>query len=367
MRKSLAALVFAIMLSGSWAMAGDAEANAELAKALASEKEKDYRSAGDFYMAAQLQADSPAIKSNALLSAAKAYRAAGLRGKEFDCIERLIKGHPGKFSFGEAVEREYQIADDYFAGHRDLPFSWLPFVKDEDKSIEIYEAALKNAPCAASAPEARLRLGRLYLDAGKADKAIACFKETIKLHPDTSAAKYASLELCNTLLQLSRRGDGDGKYSALALEAFDQFSANYPKATEKGWVDRSRVEVKNVIAKRINGLAEYYHRMGKDEVAERYLSQVIKDYPHSEPVNRSEDLLAQIDQSYNIAPGRKAFMPEPRFYKNAQLPSQESPVIVVPENSDGKWLLPIRDLKYGVKSDSRQEAPSKRNLNDEAL
>jgi len=341
------------------AAAGDVEANAEIAKAVAAEKAGDLRAAADLYMAAHLQADSATIKTNCLFAAAKDFRLSGQLYKEFDCIERLINGHPGKFSYTEAIEREYQIGDEYFVGYRDVPFSFLPFIKDEDKCADIYEAALKNAPCSEKAPETRLRLGRLYIERQKVDKAIKCFKDTVKLHPDTSAAKYASLELCSALLQLSRHGDGDGKYATQALEAFEQFLTAYPNDPAKGWVERARAEVKGIIAKRLNGLAAYYHRVGKDEVAERYLTQVIKEYPGTEPVNTSEDMLAGIDQSYKIAPDRKEFMQEPRFYQRQPIPAQIEPVIEVPENSDGKWLLPIKDLKYGIKSDSRDEPPKK--------
>ncbi len=360
MLKTLSTIALAALLALGQAYADDAEANAKVEKAIAAEKAGDFRSAADLYMDAQLLADTPTLKSNSIRAAAKNYRAAGLLAKEQDCIERLIKGFPGKISYTEAIEREYQIGDEYFAGHRDIPFSWLPFVKDENKCVEIYESALRNAPCSEHAPNTRLRLGRIYIDDQKPDKAIACFKDTMKLHPETPAAKYAALELCSTLLQLSRKGDGDGKYSSQALEAFEQFLSKYPKDPERPWVERAREEVKGIIAKRLNGLAAFYHRLGKDEVAERYLTQVIKEYPSTEPVNRSEDMLAKIDESYKIAPGRKDYMPEPRFYKNSQLPSQEAPIIEVPENSDGKWLLPIKDLKYGIKSDSRDKQPPKK-------
>ncbi len=343
------------------------KAREAISKAMSFEKSGKFYEAADAYMDAHLYSESQAVKSNSLIAAAKNYRLAGQRNKEFDCLERLMKAHPGKFDYKNAIDREYQIGDEFFEGHRDTIFSWIPFIKNENKCVPIYEAALKNAPCSERAPETRLRLGRLYLDAQDHDKAIKCFKDTIKLHPETRAAKYASLELCNTLLQLSRKGDGDGKYASQAIEAFDEFLAAHPKDPECKWVSRSKDEVKGIIAKRLNGLAEYYHRLGKDEVAERYLTQVIKDYPTTEPVNKSEDLLASIDQSYKIAPDRKDYAPEPRFYQRGPMGKQEAPVIVVPENSDGKWLLPIKDLNYGVKSDSRQELKPKGKPDNDSL
>ncbi len=366
----LATTIALTALTLSCAFANDDEANAAIDAANALEKDGSYRSAAGKYMDARLLADSAIIKANCLKAAANAYRKAGQFYEEFKCVEGLVKGYPGKFSYTEAVEREYQIGDEFFNGHRDTPFSWLPFVKDGNKCAEIYEAVLKNAPCSERAPETRLRLGRIFLDEQKPDKAMECFRDTIKLHPGTNAAKYASLELCQTLLILSRRGDGDGKYANQALEAFDQFIENNPKAPERAWVERAKAEVKGIIAKRLNGLAAYYHRVGKDEVAERYLTQVIKDYPNTEPVNNSEDMLAEIDESYRIPPDRKDYMPEPRFYKKEKLPNQDAPVMVVPENSDGKWLLPIRDLRYGIKSDSRDGRPrpdEKEKLSNERL
>jgi hypothetical protein len=36
-----------------------------------------------------------------------------------------------------------------------------------------------------------------------------------------------------------------------------------------------------------------------------------------------------------------------QLYDRANIPVQASPVLIVPENSGGKWLLPIRDLELG--------------------
>jgi hypothetical protein len=36
------------------------------------------------------------------------------------------------------------------------------------------------------------------------------------------------------------------------------------------------------------------------------------------------------------------------------IPIEDADLLITPENSDGKWLFPIRDLKKDVKTDSRE-------------
>ena len=263
------------------AMADDAEANTLFTEGRALEKQEKFRRAAGRYMDARLMADSPVLKGNALIAAARAYRKAGLYGDEFDCLQKLIKEHLGGIDFAQVVDREYKIGDEFFKGHRDVAVSWLPFIKKGDRTMEIYEAALKNAPCSAQAGESRLRLARMYIDEQKPDDAIRHLNETAKLYPGSESAQYASLELSSLLLQMAERGDGDNSYSRQAIEAFDNYLKTYPDSPEVPWVKKAREKVLNLMAKRIHAVGAYYHRTGQDEIAERYLADVVKNYSNT--------------------------------------------------------------------------------------
>lgn len=361
------AFVFIVASFVFCADADDEQANKAFVDARSFEKNEDFSGAAKAYKAAQIYADDPVLKANALMGAARAYRKEKQYGDEFDCLEKLAKEHLNRVNFTQLVDRQFEIADAYFAGHRDTLLSWLPFLTKENRCIEIYEEALRNAPCSEKAPDARLRLGRLYLDEQRSQDAIEQFKETIKLYPGTEPARYAFLELCNTYLQLSRKGDGDGAYAKLALESLDEFLGKYPEDPEAPWARRAREEVHSTIAKRLHGIGTYYHRMGKDEIAERYLAKVVRDYSNSVDSEASEKLLAKIDKTYEPPSGdiprRKHEVP---VYKRSRIPDEKSPVMVVPENSGGKWLLPVRNLKSDIRRDSREKLPEKA-FDDDAL
>ena len=125
-------------------------------------------------------------------------------------------------------------------------------------------------------------------------------------------------------------------------------------------------EINTLDAKRMHGLGAYYHRTGRDDLAERYLARVIRDHGETEDAKPSERLLAQIDEDYTPpppdAPRKEKYV---HTFKRNTIPIERNPSLVVPENSDGKWLLPIRDLKADIHLDSNKDVPERMVNKDE--
>ena len=326
--------------------ATDREANEYYIQGRAKEKDSSYRRAASRYKDAHFMAKSSILRGNMLIAAARAYRKAELYGEEFDCLERLIQEHLSEINFTQIVDREYAIGDLFFAGHRDQLVSWIPFIKEKDRTTEIYEAALKNAPCHRQAGETRLRLSRIYIDDQKTKDAVRHLREIPKLHPGSDSAKYAMLELCSLLHQMAERGDGDGSYSRQTIEACDNYLAAFPKSKETPWVYRTRQKALNGIAARKYAVGTYYYRRGKPELAEKYLADVVKNYSNTESAAPSETLLAKIDEEFEVVPGRKRrYRPYKEAVVKTLIPAEDEPIMVTPEFSGNRWLLPVRNLR----------------------
>lgn len=338
--------------------ASDREANEFFVQGRAKEKEASYRSAASRYMDGHFHAESSILRGNLLIAAARAKRKAKLYGEEFDCLERLVKEHLSEINFTQIVDREYAIGDLFFAGHRDQVVSWIPFIKEKDRTIEIYEAALKNAPCHSRAGETRLRLSRIYIDDQKTTEAIRHLREIPKLHPKSDSAKYAMLELCSLLYQMAERGDGDGSHSRQTIEACDNYLAAFPKSSEVPWVYKTRQKALNGIAARKHAVGTYYYHRGKPELAEKYLADVVKNYSNTESAAASETLLAKIDEEFEAVPGRKhRYRPYKETVVQIPIPNEDEPIMVTPEFSDNRWLLPVRNLKKSPAVDAKTVTP----------
>ncbi len=340
-----------IFLSLSFCLTAENTASSEKFQAgLKKLKAGEYVKAADKFLDAEYLARNVSMKAAAAKEAMKAYRKVNLLYKEFTIIERLLNSYPAEVDFGKLVEREYEICDKYYKGHRDPEFwslRWIPWLVGPDRSEEMLAKALKHAPFAKSAPQAKLRLAVLQLEGGKVKAGLKQLRELIKDYPKSKYCKFAYLELGNALFELSKTGDGDGKYNSEALSVFEKFIKTYPKAAELGWIEKCLLRSKDIQAKRLLGIAKFYNRIGRIAPAERYLNDILVKYPDSKSADMSEEILAKIDKSYTPEGFRPALESRYQKYDLIPIPAQTSRIILVPENSNGKYLLPIRDL--GIK------------------
>ena len=349
--KGKATLFFAFILAGllSFSVSGDdKEANTAFLKARELEKEGKYQRAASYYKDAQHLADSLAIKGNSLIAASRNFRKAELYGEEFDCLNSLVQDHLTGIDFSRVVERMYRIGDLYFQGHRDTPVAWLPFLKKEDRTIEVYEAALKFAPCMPDSAETRLRLARLHIDSQNIKRAMFHLTEISKLHAGTRAAHDAILELASILFQLAKNGDGDNAYSRRTLEVLDEFEEKYPASEEMPWVRKHRQLVLDFIAGRLDAIGSFYQKIGRKDTAGQYYADVVKNYADTRQAAKTEEKLAKIEKDYKIPAKRPVY--KPYTYSIGFDPDVEeaTPVKTAPEESNNRWLLPVRDYKKSI-------------------
>ncbi|MDD5727703.1 MAG: outer membrane protein assembly factor BamD [Victivallales bacterium] len=337
-------------------MEADIKVNEKFQAGLKKFQDGDYVSAADKFLDAEFLARNIDMKAQAAKEAMLCYRKANLLYKEFEMIEKLLNCYPAQVDFAVLVDREYDICDKYYQGHRDPEFwslRWIPWLEGPDHSKEMIGKALKHAPFSQKAPEAKLRLAVLFIEDGDTMKGLDQLRELVKDYPDSKYCKYAYLELGNALFQLSKTGDGDGKYNNEALSVFKAFKEKYPKAAEIGWVDKCLLRSKDIQAKRLLGIAKFYKRIGRTAPAERYLNDILMQYPDSKSAEASEEILSEMDKAYVPEGFRPPLENRYQQYDVIPIPSQTSRIIMVPENSDGKHLYPIRDL--GIKREKDED------------
>ncbi len=357
-------LLAVLLLSFGWTLAaGDAEARVSFDQGAAKEKAGDFKGAAADYKEAEHWADDTVLKVNALQKAAACYGKANLMYKEFECLESLLNAFPSSVDFPATVQREYELATKFYQGRRDIVYWWLPWVKDKDRSKETFEAVLRHAPFAKFAPEMRLRLGKIYIEDNKIDEAIRTFRDIVKMHPRSQEAKFAEFELASIFIQKARRGDGDGTYVRQAQEMLRKIIEKYPGDPEVGWAKETLGEADDISAKRLYGLASFYHRRDKDDAAQRYLEEIVTGYPDNRVSDSAETMLADLNQEYKPS-GVERKGNYVVTYKPEKMPDEKDKILVVPENSNGKWMLPIEDLGLGNK-DAKQDAASTELLKPE--
>ena len=333
--------------------ADDAAATAVYLEGKAAYDAGEYYKAGGKFEDSELLADSPAIKANSVLARIASYRMCDLPYREFLAIEQLLKEYPEYADFVALVHREYALADAYYNGAREPAYwalRWIPWLDGPDKSVEIFNAALGHAPFAEEAANARLRLAYLYDQEGKIPQSLDELRRLIREYPESPECKYAYLALGDGLFQLARSGDGDGRYNREAQEVFLKFQERYPDAPENDWVKRHLLQIRDIQAARLYEIAGFYERSGRKEAAERYLARVLTEYPDSESADVSEAMLVELDRA--IVPEDFRPAPESRLpvYRSYELPREATRLLIAPERSNRKYLLPVYNLQNDVRA-----------------
>lgn len=312
--------------------------------------------AGEYYDAAQkfeesfFMADSAVVRANSLLAKIGAYRMCGLHYREFQAIEMLLERYPEYADCNALIKREFEIAELFRTGTREPAFwalRWVPWLKDEDRTAEVYSAALKRAPFAPEAAKAHMNLALYYEFDGQTAKSLAELRKILKDHPASPESKYARLALANGLFELSKRGDGDSRLVNEAVAEFREFIRLYPDATadELAFANQAIAKARDIQAVRLCEIAEFYRKNGRSEASERYLSQVMSKFPDSISAPEAEKKLTEMSENY--LPGNFPARPEPRMpeLRSYSIPQEAELVLISPLEGKNSYLLPVPDLK----------------------
>lgn len=309
--------------------------------------------AGELALEASETAADPVLKANALHLAVKAFRTGKMLYKEFNALDNLTANYAPYTNVNSNVERMMEIADLYYSGEREplfWAFRFVPWLVDKDRTHELYKRTLERAPFVKSAPRARTRMAVILLEDGKNTEALEFLRESVRQaeakHQSDKELKYTYLILAEQLFGLAAKGDGDGKYYNEALQVCDAFKKKFPDAAENDTVKIWKLKAKDVRAKQLLDMAEFYRKSGKNTPAVRYLNEILTKYPDSEYASEAEKRLVDMDKKF--VPTAVLPEPEDRFqkYDAYAAPEEEKKILTTPNDSDNRYLLNVYDINY---------------------
>jgi len=301
----------------------------------------DWLAAAKKFSAGELYSDDPVKKANALKQTASSYRKANMLYKEYVCLKKLIDVYPDQIHFEKVVEREYAIGNSFAEGYRECPYTWFPWLEDEDRTIDIYETILLQAPFALFIPEMMLKMGEIYTKASNYKKAEEIYKKLIRAYPISEHTGTAYLELGHLNVELSKTGDGDGAYVHSAKLTLDEYLKKYSTSSEVPWAKEALEKAENNVSKSLYDLALYYHKNNNDDAAKRYIREIIVNYPKTEAASKADKLLSKIDVWRYP---NETVKTEKKTYRTDEMPEETDEPLVVPGQGTTKWLLPLPDL-----------------------
>ncbi len=265
----------------------DAYSEIQMLKIKAQEKwaKEDYMGAAKLYKKAARKLDKPVFKADMLLKEAECYFEANKTHRATEAFRALMKDYALYISYDLVVDRLRTLAERYVDGNGTF---WG--IRDRQTAIDIYFLILTDAPSIHVSLADRMRLAELLKKDDRGEEAVVVYQEILKMDPTLDDVR---LSLAQLLVELCKRGDGDGSLRRAANRQAKMILDRNPDYSRKSEVELILVTANEVEAKRMLELGEFYLRPShlKPSAAKVYLQELIQKYPGTNAAFQAKDIL----------------------------------------------------------------------------
>jgi tetratricopeptide (TPR) repeat protein len=265
----------------------EAYSEIQMLKIKAQEKwaKEDYMGAAKLYKKAARKLDKPVYKADMLLKEAECYFEANKTHRATEAFRALMKDYALYIPYDLVVDRLRILAERYVDGNGTF---WG--IRDRQTAIDVYFLILTDAPSIHVSLADRLRLAELLKKDDRAEEAIVVYQDILKMDPTLDDVR---LTLAQLLVELCKRGDGDGSLRRAANRQAKMILDRNPDYSRKSEVELILVTANEVEATRMLELGQFYLRPShlKPSAAKVYLQELIQKYPGTNAAFRAKDIL----------------------------------------------------------------------------
>lgn len=198
----------------------------------------------------------------------------------FKAYQEVVKKYAGSQFFDLAIERQYNIGNLYLAGEPQRIWK-IPLLPSMEKTAEIFEAVIKNAPYGKYAPAAQFKIGQAHERQKKWSDAIAAYNKLLDRYPNSEYADDAQYQIGFAWYQASSQPDYDQSAAEKSIEAFQDFAVRYPNSEK---LAQAKAYIEELNGRRLQGtmnIARFYERQKNFAAAIVYYNEVIQFAPES--------------------------------------------------------------------------------------
>jgi len=229
---------------------------------------------------------------------AKILEAEGDVLKAFDAYQGFIERHKQSDLFGEAVQRQFELATNSMTGKTGSFFGIKAKVQPS-RIIELFEQIAVNAPHSRFAPLSVYNIGLLERDAGHEEEAIVAFQRVSQNHGDSPLAAEARKRVIE--IRQSRPTRDDDRFMVMQEELEDIIRL-HPEDPD---VDKFKEEIGKMDEREADknfNIGRYYERKGNPRAAAIYYQDVRAGTARYDDAQLRLKELASVDPNLILPP-----------------------------------------------------------------
>lgn len=195
-------------------------------------------------------------------------------------FQQLIAAHPETDRYHDAITKQYEIGDLYYAkGERLAPKRFRLFKKRPFKrAAEVYTMVVDNQPFTPEAAEAQYKIGLCHYARKEYIDAAFEYQRVVEDYAASDWVNDASYGLALCRYKASLPSEYDQTPSELTITAIEDFTEQFPDDERTEDLQNKRMEMRESIAEQRLEIARFYEKRREYPAAKLYYEMLANDF-----------------------------------------------------------------------------------------
>lgn len=256
---------------------------------------KDYkRAVGEFTKLVRYYPNSE-LAAEGQYYAGRSYEGLEEYEQAYLAYQKAIETYPFTKRMEEMIEREFEIANKFYAGER-IKLWGIPTFPSIYKAIEIYQKVVDNSPYGKYAEQALYKIGECHKKAGDYQAARLAFQKLVDEHPESKLAEDAKFQVGLCASRASLKPTYDQSVTNEALKQIEDFSKRHPESKLTGEADKMRESLREKKAESDFTIAEFYRKQKYYDAASMYYKNIVENFPETNWAKKAQDKLKEVEK-----------------------------------------------------------------------
>jgi outer membrane protein assembly factor BamD len=225
----------------------------------------------------------------------RCYEAQGKDQKAFDHYQKLLEKYPKMTNAQEVLQRQFIIANKSLGGQWGKLFGVIPVPPSMDKTVQMYDKIITNAPYSDVAPQAQMNISAAREKQKNFPDAIKAYERAADRYADKEKVSADALYKAGlACLKESRTAEYDQTTAGQAINIFTDFATLFPDDKRVPETQRFIKELKTEQARGSCELARFYEKKKKWNAALIYYGDAAAKDPASVYAKEARERIIEI-------------------------------------------------------------------------
>jgi outer membrane protein assembly factor BamD len=226
----------------------------------------------------------------------------------FQAFQKMVQKYPSSSYFEDALGEQYRIANLYLAGEPQRIWK-IPVGPSMDRTVEMYERVIKNAPYGTWAAQCQFNIGLARQHQRRYTDAVDAYQAVIDNYPTSPIAADAQYQIGYTWMDASRTGDYDMGAARKAIDAFQDYLVRYPTSDK---AEQAQEDIQRLSQRQTQGafdIAQFYEREHPPDrrAAFIYYNEVVREDPNCPEAQKAKKRIQELRPLVEAMPGGAGF------------------------------------------------------------